>query len=78
MLFTKYFNSLFTPRTLKKLGEVLILFDILLFDQVTPGARGIAYSCLLDCLAAGNQHAQGFSVLKDALSRGIKLEDVNR
>jgi len=47
-------------------------------DQVTPGARGIAYSCLLDCLAAGNQHAQGFSVLKDALSRGIKLEDVNR
>jgi len=47
-------------------------------DQVTPGARGIAYSCLLDCLAAGHQHAQGYTVLKDALSRGIKLEDVNR
>merc|ERR1712062_662916 len=28
--------------------------------QVTSGARGIAYSCLLDCLCAGNQHRKGW------------------
>ncbi len=47
-------------------------------DQVTPGARGIAYSCLLDCLAADSAHKQGFEVLKEAIQKGIKLEDINR
>jgi pentatricopeptide repeat protein len=31
---------------------------------VTPGARGIAYSCLLDCLCAAQDHQKGFQVLK--------------
>jgi pentatricopeptide repeat protein len=47
-------------------------------DQVTPGARGIAYSCLLDCLCTAEKHKQGWNVLQDALSRGVELEDVNR
>lgn len=47
-------------------------------DQVTPGARGIAYSCLLDCLAADSEHKQGFQVLQEAIHKGIKLEDINR
>jgi len=47
-------------------------------DQVTPGARGIAYSCLLDCLCGTEQHKKGWKVLQDALSRGVQLEDVNR
>jgi len=47
-------------------------------DQVTRGARGIAYSCLLDCLCSKEDHQQGWTVLQDALSRGVELEDVNR
>jgi len=47
-------------------------------DQVTRGARGIAYSCLLDCLCTKEDHQQGWNVLQDALGRGVELEDVNR
>merc|ERR1712168_1199772 len=47
-------------------------------EQVTSGARGIAYSCLLDCLCASNQPALGFNVLQDALNQGVRLEDINR
>jgi len=47
-------------------------------DQVTSGARGIAYSCLLDCLCSSNQPALGFDVLQDALNQGVRLEDINR
>merc|ERR1719357_654777 len=41
--------------------------------QVTSGARGIAYSCLLDCLCAGNQHRKGWEALQEA-SDAIKLD----
>jgi hypothetical protein len=32
--------------------------------QVTGGARGIAYSCLLDCLCAGGEHRKGWTALQ--------------
>jgi len=47
-------------------------------EQVTPGARGIAYSCLLDCLCQAKDHKQGWKVLQEAMSHGVALEDVNR
>ena len=48
-------------------------FVIALFQQVTSGARGIAYSCLLDCLCAGNQHRKGWEALQ-VTSDAIKLD----
>ena len=48
-------------------------FVIALFPQVTSGARGIAYSCLLDCLCAGNQHRKGWEALQ-VTSDAIKLD----
>eukprot|EP00092_Neocalanus_flemingeri_P021226 GFUD01023000.1.p1 GENE.GFUD01023000.1~~GFUD01023000.1.p1 ORF type:complete len:1120 (-),score=366.36 GFUD01023000.1:285-3644(-) len=47
-------------------------------DQVTSGARGIAYSCLLDCLCASNEHQKGWAALKEALDKKVALEDINR
>ena len=47
-------------------------------DQVTSGARGIAYSCLLDCLCASNEHQKGWVALKEALEKKVALEDINR
>jgi len=47
-------------------------------DQVTSGARGIAYSCLLDCLCASNEHKKGYVALKEALDKKVALEDINR
>lgn len=47
-------------------------------DQVTSGARGIAYSCLLDCLCASNEHRKGHEALKEALDKKVALEDINR
>jgi len=47
-------------------------------DQVTSGARGIAYSCLLDCLCASNEHTKGYAALKEALDKKVALEDINR
>jgi len=46
--------------------------------QVTSGARGIAYSCLLDCLCAGNEHKKGWEALQEALRANVALEDINR
>merc|ERR1711973_694056 len=43
--------------------------------QVTSGARGIAYSCLLDCLCAGNQHRKGWEALQEALGANVALEE---
>ena len=40
---------------------------------MTSGARGIAYSCLLDCLCAGNQHRKGWEALQ-VTSDAIKLD----
>jgi len=47
-------------------------------DQVTSGARGIAYSCLLDCLCARSQHKKGWEALKEALKQKVALSDINR
>ena len=45
---------------------------------VTNGARGIAYSCLLDVLTKNNDFEKGLKSLKQGLHSGIKLDDVNR
>merc|ERR1719232_1281328 len=47
-------------------------------DQVTSGARGIAYSCLLDCLCAGKRHQDAYKALKEALNSNVLVEDINR
>merc|ERR1719433_1193875 len=47
-------------------------------DQVTSGARGIAYSCLLDCLCAGKKHKDAYKALKEALNSNVSVEDINR
>ena len=45
---------------------------------VTNGARGIAYSCLLDVLTQNRDYARGVKSLEVGLNSGIKLEDMNR
>jgi len=47
-------------------------------EKVTSGARGIAYSCLLDCLCQANRHKDGYIALKEALDKKVNLEDINR
>ena len=47
-------------------------------SQVTSGARGIAYSCLLDCLCANKRHKEAYSALREALSHNVTIEDINR
>jgi len=47
-------------------------------EHVTSGAKGIAYSCLLDCLCATNQHKEGYLALKEAMDKKVALEDINR
>jgi len=47
-------------------------------EQVTSGARGIAYSCLLDTLCANNEHKKGWQALQEALGSKVGLEDINR
>lgn len=42
------------------------------------GARGIAYSCLIDVLTQNQNYIGGIDALKKGLTTGIKLEDVNR
>lgn len=52
---------------------------VLLEDAVvTNGARGIAYSCLLDVLTHNNDFEKGLQSLEQGLNSGIKLEDCNR
>jgi len=45
---------------------------------VTNGARGIAYSCLLDVLTQNEDYIKGVESLEQGLKSGIKLEDFNR
>lgn len=45
---------------------------------VTNGARGIAYSCLLDVLTQNEEYIRGVESLEQGLKAGIKLEDFNR
>ena len=47
-------------------------------SQVTSGARGIAYSCLLDTLCANKRHKEAYSALREALSHNVTIEDINR
>ena len=47
-------------------------------DTVTVGARGIAYSCLLDVLTQRQEFSSGVKALKAGLESGISIEDVNR
>ena len=47
-------------------------------STVTTGARGIAYSCLLDVLTHQQNYVGGVHALKQGLDIGIKLEDINR
>ena len=47
-------------------------------STVTVGARGIAYSCLLDVLTQRGEYAEGIKALKQGLANGISIEDVNR
>ena len=44
--------------------NILVQYDNNGDNQVTSGARGIAYSCLLDCLCAGNEHRKGWEALQ--------------
>ena len=46
--------------------------------MVTNGARGIAYSCLLDVLTQNRDYARGVKSLEIGLNSGIKLDDMNR
>jgi pentatricopeptide repeat protein len=45
---------------------------------VTQGARGIAYSCLIDVLTQQGSYAEGCDALKSALCNGVHLSDINR
>jgi len=45
---------------------------------VTNGARGIAYSCLLDVLTRNKDFSKGLSCLNEGLKSGILVEDINR
>merc|ERR1719499_2828589 len=47
-------------------------------EKVTSGARGIAYSCLLDCLCAGKRYKEAYTALKEALTMNVTIEDINR
>jgi len=47
-------------------------------SNVSAGAKGIAVSCLLDCLLLAGRHGEGREVLREALAGGVALWDVNR
>ena len=47
-------------------------------STVTMGARGIAYSCLIDVLTQQQNYIAAIDALEKGLTTGIKLEDVNR
>jgi leucine-rich PPR motif-containing protein len=47
-------------------------------QHVSGGAKGIAYSCLLDCLCAAGKHQEGWKALQEAMEGGVVLQDVNR
>jgi hypothetical protein len=54
------------------------LVDLLHNATVTQGARGIAYSCLLDVLTQQGSYAEGCDALRSALNNGVSLSDINR
>ena len=54
------------------------LVQLLENAAVTNGARGIAYSCLLDVLTQNADYVKGVQSLEQSLQSGIKLEDINR
>ena len=54
------------------------LVDLLHNANVTSGAQGIAYSCLLDVESQKGDFKGGLEKLKVGIKRGVKLADVNR
>ena len=54
------------------------LVDLLQDARVTPGAQGIAYSCLLDVLTAAGANGEALRRLGAAIDAGVRLEDLNR
>jgi len=54
------------------------LVNLLEDAVVTNGARGIAYSCLLDVLTRNKHFSKGLSCLNEGLKSGILIEDINR
>lgn len=54
------------------------LVDLLEDAAVTNGARGIAYSCLLDVLAQTKEYERGLQALETGLRSGIRIDDINR
>jgi len=47
-------------------------------STVTDGARGIAYSCLLDVLTQRKEYSKAVEAVKAGLKNGISIEVVNR
>lgn len=54
------------------------LVDLLHNANVTSGAQGIAYSCLLDVESQKGDYKGGLEKLTIGINRGVQLKDVNR
>jgi leucine-rich PPR motif-containing protein, mitochondrial len=67
-----------TARTTGNAELAWRLVDLLHNATVTQGARGIAYSCLIDVLTQQGSYAEGCDALKSALCNGVHLSDINR
>lgn len=67
-----------TARSTANIDLAQRLVGLLENAVVTNGARGIAYSCLLDVLTQNKEYDKGLSALHEGLDSGIRLEDVNR
>ena len=67
-----------TARSTANIDLAERLVNLLEDAVVTNGARGIAYSCLLDVLTRNNEFAKGLDCLHQGLQSGILLEDINR
>lgn len=67
-----------TARTTGNAELAWRLVDLLHNATVTQGARGIAYSCLIDVLTQRGSFAEGCDALRSALESGVLLCDINR
>ena len=67
-----------TARTTGNAELAWSLVDLLHNATVTQGARGIAYSCLIDVLTQQGSFAEGCDALKSAISNGVQISDINR
>jgi hypothetical protein len=67
-----------TARSTSNVDLAQRLVGLLEDAVVTNGARGIAYSCLLDVLTQTKDYLSGVTALQTGLKSGIQLEDMNR